>query len=312
MINIYKTFGNGIKEVSEVTSGCWINVVNPTLEEVEFISKELNIDPDFINSALDEEERSRIEHDKENEHYLILVDTPYESTEHGNSIYETIPIAIVMTADSIVTICLKESLLLRPFLLSQVKTFFTHKKARFILQILYRNATIYLNFLRLIDKKSVTIENQLHKSTKNKELIKLLSLEKSLVYFSTSLKSNELVMEKLLRYDFIKKYDDDMELLEDTIIENKQAIEMAKIYSNILSGTMDAFASIISNNLNITMTVLASLTIIMAIPSIISGFFGMNVLIPLQDNVFAFYGIILISFIICFIVIKVMKKKRML
>ena len=146
---------------------------------------------------------------------------------------------------------------------------------------------------------------------KNKELIQLLTLEKSLVYFSTSLKSNELVMEKLLRYDFIKKYDDDKELLEDTIIENKQAIEMSKIYSDILAGTMDAFASIISNNLNIVMKVLTSITIIMAIPTIISSFFGMNVPVPFSDNPIAFLWIIIGSIGICILVAKIMSKKNM-
>ena len=180
---------------------------------------------------------------------------------------------------------------------------------------MYRNATYYLQYLRQIDKISNNIENDLHRSMKNKELIMLLSLEKSLVFFSTSLKSNETVLEKLLKYSYdnlsIRKYPDDEDLLEDVIIENKQAIEMANIYSNILSGTMDAFASIISNNQNIVMKLLASITLVMAIPSIISGFFGMNVEQPLQAVSGAFYIICGASVIICVIVAWILYKKKM-
>ena len=311
MIKMYISSNNDIIETNTITDGVWINMVNPTMKEVNQIANELNIDPDFINAALDEEERSRIELDDDNNLFLILVDTPCISKHRESNIYETLPIGIISTDKAIVTVSLNDTLVLDPFIKNRVKTFYTYKKSRFILQILYKNASLYLYFLKRIDKQSNIIENELHKSMKNKELIQLLTLEKSLVYFSTSLKSNELVMEKLLRYDFIKKYEDDKELLEDTIIENKQAIEMAKIYSDILAGTMDAFASIISNNLNIVMKVLTSITIIMAVPTIIASFFGMNVPIPFNDNPLAFLWIILGSIGICLLVGKVMSKKNM-
>ncbi len=311
MIKMYITSGKEIIETDTLQEGVWINMVNPSLKEVNQVAKELDIDPDFINAALDEEERSRIEIDDDKNNFLILVDTPCISKHRESNIYETLPIGIISTDKAIVTVSLNETLVLDPFIKNRVKTFFTYKRSRFVLQILYKNASLYLYFLKRIDKQSNLIENELHKSMKNKELIQLLTLEKSLVYFSTSLKSNELVMEKLLRYDFIKKYDDDKELLEDTIIENKQAIEMAKIYSDILAGTMDAFASIISNNLNIVMKVLTSITIIMAIPTIISSFFGMNVPVPFSDNPLAFLWIILGSIGICILVTKIMSKKNM-
>ncbi|OOO63130.1 magnesium transporter, partial [Clostridium tepidum] len=177
-----------------------------------------------------------------------------------------------------------------------------------ILQILYRIASYFLLYLRQIDKKSLMIEKKLHKSMKNKELILLLSLEKSLVYFSTSLKANEITLEKMLKLDIIQKYPEDQDVLEDVIIENKQAIEMANIYSNILSGTMDAFASVISNNLNIVMKFLASITIVMSIPNIIFGSFGMNVNgIPFNKSAQGFwlaYGVTAILCIICIIILK--------
>ncbi len=311
MIKMYISSNNDIIETNTITDGVWINMVNPTMKEVNQIANELNIDPDFINAALDEEERSRIELDDDNNLFLILVDTPCISKHRESNIYETLPIGIISTDKAIVTVSLSDTLVLDPFIKNRVKTFYTYKRSRFILQILYKNASLYLYFLKRIDKQSNIIENELHKSMKNKELIQLLTLEKSLVYFSTSLKSNELVMEKLLRYEFIKKYEDDKELLEDTIIENKQAIEMAKIYSDILAGTMDAFASIISNNLNIVMKVLTSITIIMAVPTIIASFFGMNVPIPFSDSPLAFLWIILGSIGICLLVGKVMSKKNM-
>lgn len=311
MIKIYVSLNNELIETDEITDGAWINMVNPTLKEANIIAEALNVDLDFINAALDEEERSRIEHEDETNNFLILVDTPCISKDRESNIYETLPIGIVSTSKAIITVCLNESLVLEPFLKNRMKTFYTFKKSRFILQILYRNASLYLYFLKRIDKQSSIIENELHKSMKNKELIKLLTLGKSLVYFSTSLKANELVMERLLRHDFIKKYEEDIEILEDILIENRQAIEMAKIYSDILSGTMEAFASIISNNLNIVMKVLTSITIIMAVPTIISSFFGMNVPVPFSDNPYAFLGIMLGSIGICFIFAKVMSKKDM-
>lgn len=306
-----------ISDISEIekkasnTNGSWINMVNPTRSEVNKISELFNIDPDFLNAALDEEERSRIELDDINNHHLILVDTPHVIKDSESRVYETIPIGIIATETNIITICLKPALVLEPFTKNLIKTFHTYKKSRFILQILYKNASIYLYFLKVIDKQSEIIESELEKFMRNKELMHLLTLEKSLVYFSTSLKSNALVLERLSRHDFIKQYDEDLELLEDTIIENKQAIEMAKIYTNILAGTRDAFASIISNNLNIVMKRLTSITIIMALPTIISSFFGMNVVVPLEGVEYAFEFICLISVLICIVISRIMIKKNM-
>ena len=163
------------------------------------------------------------------------------------------------------------------------------------LQLLYRNATLFLYYLREVDKAKNRVENELHISMKNKELIQMLGLEKSLVYFSTSLKSNEIVLEKLMRMDFVKNYPDDAELLEDVIIENKQAIEMSVIYRDILSGTMDAFASVISNNLNIVMKALAAVTIILTIPTIVFGLWGTNVPLPFETNPFGFWIVIALA-----------------
>jgi magnesium transporter len=251
MLKIYKTVNNELISYESIEEGVWVDLVNPSADEINQVSNTLSVDPDFLKAALDEEERARIENEDGNT--LILVDVPIMEQEGKMNLYTTIPLAIILTRRTIVTVCLKEETILNDFRRNKVKSFFTNYKARFVLQILYRNSTKYLQDLKQIDKTSNRIEQDLHKSMKNKELIQMLKLEKSLVFFSTALKSNEIVLEKLMKFEYVKNYPEDTELLEDVIIENKQAIEMANIYSSILSGTMDAFASVISNNLNIVM-----------------------------------------------------------
>ena len=275
MIRIFKTEDGAMHEKEEMQPGCWIALTNPTASEIIDIADAYQIDPDHLKAPLDEEERSRIE--VEEEDTLVLVDIPSIEERSGKDWFVTIPLAIIMTNDVLITVCLEETPVLTSFMDGRVRDFHTFMKTRFILQILYKNATQYLQYLRIIDKKSEVIERKLHQSQKNEELIELLELEKSLVYFTTSLRSNEVVLEKLLRTEKIKKYPEDTDLLEDVIVENKQAIEMAGIYSGILSGTMDAFASVISNNLNIVMKFLATVTIVMSIPTMVASFYGMNV-----------------------------------
>jgi len=221
------------------------------------------------------------------------------------------PLGIIITENQIVTVSLNENYVINDFIERKNKTFYTYKKTRFLLQILYKTSKLYLQYLRHIDKTSDKIECKLHKSLKNQELIQLLELEKSLVYFSTSLKSNEIVLEKIQRFNPVKLYPEDTELLEDVIIENKQAIEMANIYSNILTGTMDAYASVISNNLNIVMKFLTSVTIIMALPTMVASFFGMNVDNPLENVPHAFAIIFLLTMFFSVILAYTMVKKQM-
>ena len=309
MIEIFKTIDERLVTLDKFEEGAWINLINPTEEEVQYISENLKIDSDYLKAALDEEESSRIETDEGCT--LIVVDIPLAEANGKTSKYITIPLGIIINESFIVTVCLKENQVTKEFIEKKTKGFYTFKKTRFFLQILYKNATKYLLYLKQIDKLSHLIENKLHRSTKNKELIQLLELEKSLVYFSTSLRANEVVLEKMLRTESVKSYPDDAELLEDTIIENKQAIEMARIYSDILSGTMDAFASVISNNLNIVMKFLASVTIVMAIPTMIASYFGMNVQVPMSNNPFAFPIIITISVTLCAAAALFMARKKM-
>ena len=313
MIQIYKSeseLNSNLKIIDTIESGSWINIVAPSDEELILISKKTGVSLDFLKAALDDEETSRI--DMEDDSLLVIVDIPFTEMEDNSLTYDTYPLAIIHTEKQLITVCLKNSKILTDFANEKVKSFYTFKKSRFTLQILNRISTYYLLYLRQIDKKSLMIEKRLHKSMKNRELIQLHSLEKSLVYFSTSLKANEITLEKMLKLELMQKYEEDKDVLEDVIIENKQAIEMTEIYSNILASTMDFFASVISNNLNIVMKVLASVTILMAIPTIMSGIYGMNISpLPFAENPHSFSIVMGMTFGICAVVAFVLYKKDM-
>ncbi len=309
MLQIYKTVETeGQRDLCQthaLSDGCWVALTKPTQEELQTIAGETAIDLDDLMAPLDDEERSRIE--QEGDYVMILVDIP--SLDEKDR-YVTIPLGIYMTKKMLITVCLEETPVLKAFMNNRVKEFYTFKRTRFLFQILYRNAASYLRYLRIIDRKSEQIEEKLHISQKNKELIELLELEKSLVYFTTSLRSNEVVLEKLLRTEKVKKYPEDEDLLEDVIVENKQAIEMANIYSGILSGMMDAFASVISNNLNVVMKFLSTVTIVLSIPTMIASFFGMNfVNIPWGNNPHGFLIVCVCALVITACAVIFFRKK---
>ena len=306
MMKFYKTVDGSLVTLDGYDAGVWVYLINPTEAEIKDTCLLTDIEEEFIRPALDEEERPRIETD--NGQTLILVDIPTSENDGTTNIFSTIPLGIVYTKEAIVTVCLKETPVLSDFINKKVKTFYTYFRSRFILQILFRSATFYLHYLRSIEKISNKVESDLQKSMKNKELNQLLKLEKSLVYFSTSLKSNESVLEKMLKFEAIKRFEEDQDLLDDVIIENKQALEMTNIYSSILRGMMDAFSSIISNNLNIVMKSLTIITIALSVPTMISGFFGMNVPNFLENSPAAFpvivIGTALLSVLTSFLLIK--------
>ena len=311
MVRMFRTSDGAIHEIQEPQDGCWIALTNPTATEIFEISEQFQIEVDDLRAPLDEEERSRIE--VEDTYTLILVDVPMIEERNDKDWYGTIPLGIIVTDKMIFTVCLEDTQVLTRFMEGRVRSFFTYMKTRFIFQILYRNASMYLRYLRIIDKKSEQVEEKLHLSTRNEELIELLELQKSLTYFITSLRSNEVVLEKLLKIDSIKKYPEDTDLLEDVITENKQAIEMANVYSGILNGTMDAFASIISNNMNIVMKVLAIITIVMSIPTIVFSAYGMNlsaVGMPFSRTPWGFLIVIILSVVASIIAAIFLSKKK--
>ena len=299
-----------MRELPKIEPGAWIHLGDPSGTEIDAVSAELGIDAELLRAPLDEEESARI--DYEDGVNTIIVDIPHIVPTNDGFSYETIPLGVFLTPENIITVCLEETALAEDFWSNRVRDFDTAKKTRFLLQLLYRNATKYLRYLRMIDKASDRLENRLHKSMRNRELIQMLRLSKSLVYFSTSLKANEVILEKIMRSHNILKYEEDSDLLEDVIIENKQAIEMAGIYMEILSGTMDAFASLVSNNLNIVTKFLASMTIVMAIPSIFSGFWGMNFAsMPFLNDPWGFYIVLGISLVATAVVTAIFWKKKM-
>lgn len=311
VVRIYKTIDGAIHQIQEPEEGCWIALTNPTATEIFEFSEKFDIEVDDLRSPLDEEERSRIE--VEDNYTLILVDVPMIEERNDKDWYGTIPLGIIVTDKMIFTVCLEDTQVLTRFMEGRVRNFFTYMKTRFILQILYRNSSMYLRYLRIIDKKSEQVEEKLHFSPRNQELIELLELEKSLVYFTTSLRSNEAVLEKLIKLESIKKYPEDTELLEDVIIENTQAIEMANIYSGILQSMMDAFASVISNNLNDVMKILSVITIVMSIPTIIFSAYGMNLApsgMPFSSTIWGFLIVILVSIAASIIAALFLSKKK--
>ena len=277
MVKYYRNIANHICELDKPESGCWISVISPTETEISDLEDDLGIDRDYVRAALDEEEPSRIESD--DGVTLIVVDYPIAEQDNDPDktlLYSTTPMSIIITDENVITVSAKENVVIDEIAKGVVKGIHTNLRTRFVFTILWRIAARYLQYLKQIDKISNYVEGKMYLSMKNKGLIQLLGLEKSLVYFSTSLKANEGVLEKLMRGRYLKLYEEDQDLLDDVIIEVKQAIEMTGIYSNILNGTMDTFASIISNNLNIVMKRMTTITIIIAVPTIVFSFYGMN------------------------------------
>jgi len=309
MLTTYLTVNDELVEKDTIEKGSWINLINPTPEEIRHVSEETGIYELFLRYPLDDEELPRVE--AEDDQTLIIISAPVFSAEYKN--YDTLPLGIILNDDYIVTVCLEDLNLLQDFDNSRVKGMATFKKTRFIFQLFSRKTNLYLKYLRDINRRNEQIEYELHKSMRNKELLGLLRMEKSLVYFTTSLRSNDKVMEKLLRGKTLKMYEEDEDLLEDVIIENKQAIEMADIYSNISSSTLEVFASVISNNLNIVMKFLAGITIILSIPTMIASFFGMNVNLPVSTgDPLVFLWIVLGSGILCLVFFVLLNRKNML
>lgn len=313
MIRYFRTDNQIIHEEERLEGGVWAQMINPTHKECEEISELLDVDIDDVKAALDEEESSRIE--LQDGYTLILVDVPTTEIRHEKQSYTTIPLGIILTQDVIVTICTEDTPVLKNFVDNRVKEFSTKKRLRFVYQILFRTATIYQMNLRFIDKKRTEIEERIGKKTEEVDLIDLHELESTLVYFATSLRANGVVLDRLTRYKRLEQYPEDKELLGDVIVENRQAIEMTSIYRDIINGTRELMSSVIDNRLNNVMKYLTSITIVMAIPNIISGFYGMNVdgsFAPFANSPFGFPVICVLTLLICIVTLFVLRKKRML
>lgn len=318
MLKVLRTYLEGLKEVdlAHVETGSWFNLISPTPEELEKVQEITGAPIDFLKAALDEEESSRVE--IEEDHMLVITNIP---KVRGQNSYDTMPLGIVIAPEYIVTVSLEENDVIKGFDIPFSQFFSTFKRTRFLFQILYKTASLFLKDLQQINRRTDEIERDLRVSMKNNELFQLLDLQKGLTYFTASLRSNRVVIEKLLRlcsnvqfHHLVKVREEDEDLLEDVKIEYDQAVEMVQMYSDILAGMMDAFASIISNNLNMVMKFLTSVTIILAIPTMIASFFGMNVPVPfgnVSGNPHGFLYVVLISAFLSIAAFVILMKKRM-
>lgn len=317
MLEITKTQDNGTLQklnLNEAVSGSWFNLINPTREEIQQVSLVLGLDESFLNNSLDADELSRM--DFEDGNLLIITNVPVMD-EEGN--FDTLPLGLIFTPESVITVCSHENKIINSFNSDTAKFFDTRHKANFMLSILFRAAKFYLRYLNIINKQTESIEDSLKKTTHNKALFQLMEIQKSLVYFTTALKDNQLVLQKLLRMvhteslqRILKFTEDDIDMLEDVIIENKQAAEMVEMHRTILESMMDCMASIINNNLNLVMKFLAAITIIMSVPTMIGSFWGMNVPMPFGENPYGFLIVITISVMITSIVAVFFNRKGMM
>lgn len=311
MLKIYKTSSveKKLRKIKKITVDCWMELTAPTNDEIEKVVTKTLVDKDLITTMLDIEELPRVE--RSGNAILVVVDTPYLDEDHQ---YTTIPLGIIITDNNyVITVSPKKTTILNAFKQDKIKDFRTAKKTRFLIQILLHTAASYLRILKQVNRDIEVKEEELKKSTKNKDLIDMLELEKTLVYFFTSLKENDNVLSKLSKGNILPLYENDVELLDDAIIEYKQAMEMANIYKDILLSIKDTYSTIVSNNLNVAMKFLAAATIVLSIPTMISSFLGMNIdlgEITKMDN--AFPVVISISLVTSLIVAYLLKKKDML
>lgn len=300
-------------KIERIEKGCWINLLAPTDEEIHEISRVLEIDLDFLKDPLDSEERSRIEHD--DNQTLVIIDIPVvefsEQADRTDISFSTLPLGMILLPDYLITVCLKETPILEEFKGNRIKNFLTARKNQFMIHLLLRTATYYMRYLKHINRKTEESEDRLHQSTRNRELFELLNLEKSLVYFTTALRSDGNVIKRLSRSRPMHWTEEEVEALEDVAVEFDQALEMTQTYSGILGGLMDAYASVISNNLNIVMKLLTSITIVLAIPTMVTSFFGMNVHLPFQEHPLAYILVLAVTMIMCVVSIAFLAWKRL-
>ena len=309
IITIYRSgVDNGLEVTSRYESGAWVNVVNPSPAEIAELVTRFTIPSDFLTDPLDVDERARIEREEGNT--LILLRTPRREATEADIPFTTLPIGIILTQGLVITISLTEVDVVAEFLNGKVRNFSTGNSTRFVLLLFLRTSLLFLRYLKEINRMTTAIENDLHRALRNVQLIRLLNMEKSLVFFITSLRSNALMLEKFNTSGCLRMNEDDRDIFEEVVIENKQAIEMANIYTSILSGMMDAFASIISNNLNVVIKLLTTVTIILMIPTLVASIYGMNVELPFQHSQFAFLIVIAFSIMVSILGIAVFWRKE--
>jgi len=308
MMTTHKTDDGLLQPTPHFTPGSWTNLVNPTHEELARVVENVRIPADVLSDALDIDERARCEYD---EGYLfVILRIPVVDNAETHPRYFTVPLGVIMTADCVLTVCRKENDVTEEFLRRKIKGFTTLNHSRFLLQVMLRTALLFLRDLKAINARTGVVQEKLHRATVNKHLLGLMELERSLVYFTTSLRSNEIMFERLQKLPCIKFNEDDQDLFDDVMVETRQAIEMASIYNSILAGMMDAFASVISNNMNVILKILTSITIILAWPTLIFSLYGMNVALPFQRSSMGFWIVMSFTIFSTILLVGVFIKRR--
>jgi len=315
MIRYYQKEGRELKNLDSRAPSCWIHIVPPfTQAELQSVSQQLDIPLDFLTDSLDIDERSRYEREDGVRLIVLNTPTPNKSDAINAATYITVPIGIVLANDYILTITAFENPVLQRFLDNKIKNFNPAQREDFVLKILEQNVYYFLNCLKDLNNRRYQVEKELYEASSNSQLKQLLSIEKSLVYFVTSLSANDLLMMKMKRTDFLQIREDEdlVDLLDDIVIDNSQANEMANVYASILSGTMNAFASIISNNLNLVIQRLTLVTIILMVPTLVASFFGMNIKNGMEEWSIAFPVILVMSLILSLLVAWIFRRRRLL
>lgn len=310
MVKIFITRKGVLENIEEPEKGCWINMVHPTEKELVEIEEKYKIETDDLRAALDEEEASRIT--KEDNYTLVLVDIPAIEEKNGKNRFTTIPLGIILAKSAIITVCLESTPILNFTTKAKRDVVDTTLKTRMLLQILLENAKLYLKNLRQINKQSEQLEVVLHRSVENPALLEMMELGRSLLYFTTSLKGNNAILERLTKTASITRYEEDEDLLEDVIIESKQASEMADTYSGVINGMMDAYSSIISNNMNVIQKFIAIAAVVISIPSMVFDAYGMNIDgVPFEKSPNAFIIIVVLALMASGLVYQYFKHKKM-
>ena len=310
MFSVYITENGRIGEIKNEQPGCWIKLTNPTEYECEKVSEEYNIELADVRAALDEDESSRVI--TEENYTLILIDIPTQEMVNVDISYTTIPLGIIIANGAVITVCSKETNVVKDFVDQRIRNFSTKKPKRFATQVIYNCCLVYQNLLRKIDRSRTEIENKVNEGLEDRDLMRLHYLESNLVYFATSLRANSSVLDRIKRYRILREHEEDEELLDDTIIENMQAIETTKIYQDIIKATSELFSTVINNRMNDTMKFLTSMTIVMAIPTIITGVWGMNVKLPFGNLSAGFLIVMIINIIACLVMVLILKIKKMM
>ncbi|MDO4404553.1 MAG: magnesium transporter CorA family protein [Atopobiaceae bacterium] len=312
MIELYRSFGREMRPVDKITPGTWVELTSPTADEAKSVAKVLGIDQDDVLAAIDPEEKARVQ--TEDDYTLIVVDMPAREERHHEQVYNTIPLGIILTAENVVTVCSEETSVLSSFHTARIRDLSTENRLAFVYRIMLRIALRYQQVLASIDHTRMEFEERIEKVADERDLIQLHELESTLVYFSTSLRGNASVLSRLTRYGHLNQ-PEDRDILDDAIVENQQAIEMAQIYREVIDGTRQLVSSIMDSRLNNVMERLTSITIVLSIPTVISGAYGMNVAgewMPFSNAPHGFMIINIITMIACVVIAIILKNRRVL